>query len=67
MGGFGSAVLVWAAAHLDGGPKIITLGVPDLYIEHATRKQQFAELKLDADGLSATLAPYLQLRPAAAS
>ncbi len=67
LGGFGSAILEWAAAHLDGGPKIMALGVPDVYVEHATRKQQFAELKLDADGLAATLSPFLQLRSAAAS
>jgi 1-deoxy-D-xylulose-5-phosphate synthase len=67
QGGFGGAILEWAAAHLDNGPKFINLGVPDRYIEHATRKQQFAELKLDADGLAATLSPFLHLRSAAAS
>lgn len=64
LGGFGSAILEWSAAHLDRAPKIVTLGVPDRYIDHATRKQQFAALKLDADGLTETLTPFI-LRPAA--
>ena len=66
QGGFGSAILEWAAAHLEHSPKLITLGVPDRYIDHATRKQQFAELKLDAAGLCETLAPFL-CRPTVAA
>ncbi len=66
LGGFGSAILEWSAARVDRAPKLITLGVPDRYIDHATRKQQLAALKLDGDGLAETLTPFV-LRPAAAT
>ncbi len=54
MGGFGSAVLEAAA---DAGVEtagLRRLGIPDRYIEHATRNELLAELRLDADGIAAT-------------
>ncbi len=54
MGGFGSAVLEAAA---DAGLETVRLrrlGIPDRYIEHATRKELLAQLRLDADGITAT-------------
>ncbi len=54
MGGFGSAVLEAAA---DAGletARLRRLGIPDRYIEHATRKELLADLRLDADGITAT-------------
>lgn len=53
MGGFGSAVLEAAA---DAGletARLRRLGIPDRYIEHATRKELLADLRLDADGITA--------------
>ncbi len=54
LGGFGSAVLEAACdARLDTG-NIRRLGIPDRFIEHATRKELLAELGLDAQGIAAT-------------
>lgn len=52
MGGFGSAVLEAAA---DAGletARLRRLGIPDRYIEHATRSELLADLRLDADGIA---------------
>lgn len=55
LGGFGSAVL--EAANLLGldANRIRRLGVPDRYIEHATREQQLASVGLDAAGIAASV------------
>ena len=51
MGGFGSAVLETASqAGLDAG-RIHCLGVPDRFIEHASRAELLADLGLDAAGI----------------
>ena len=52
MGGFGSAVL---EAAVDAGldtRQIRRLGVPDRYIEHGTRTELLADLRLDAQGIA---------------
>ncbi len=54
MGGFGSAVV---EAAVDAGLETVRLrrlGIPDRYVEHATRKELLAELRLDVDGIAAT-------------
>ena len=52
MGGFGSAVLEAASdAGLDAG-KISRLGIPDRFIEHASRAELLADLGLDAQGIA---------------
>jgi 1-deoxy-D-xylulose-5-phosphate synthase len=54
-GGFGSAVLEAAnAAGLDTR-HIIRRGLPDIYVEHAERHEQLADLGLDVSGLCATI------------
>ncbi len=51
MGGFGSAVLEAAAdAGLDAG-RIRRLGIPDRFVEHASRAELLADLGLDAPGI----------------
>jgi 1-deoxy-D-xylulose-5-phosphate synthase len=51
MGGFGSAVLEIAAdAGLDAS-HVHRLGIPDRFIEHATRSELLADLGLDAAGI----------------
>jgi 1-deoxy-D-xylulose-5-phosphate synthase len=51
MGGFGSAVLEAASdAGLDT-TKVHRLGIPDRFIEHASRAELLADLGLDADGI----------------
>ncbi len=52
MGGFGSAVI---EAAVDAGldtRAISRLGVPDEYVEHGSRAELLADLKLDAKGIA---------------
>src|SRR5207302_7180399 len=50
-GGFGSALLEAAnAAGLDTR-RIVRLGLPDRFVEHAERAELLADLGLDADGI----------------
>jgi 1-deoxy-D-xylulose-5-phosphate synthase len=54
-GGFGSAVLeAVSAAGLDTR-HIVRRGLPDVYVEHAERHEQLADLGLDVSGLCATI------------
>jgi 1-deoxy-D-xylulose-5-phosphate synthase len=50
--GFGSAVLEYAVAHGLPTESITRLGMPDRMIAHATRKEQLAEVGLDAAGIA---------------
>ncbi|WP_299333550.1 1-deoxy-D-xylulose-5-phosphate synthase [uncultured Psychroserpens sp.] len=50
-GGFGSAVLEFAAKH-DYTIPIQALGIPDTFIEHASVKQQHQSVKIDAESLN---------------
>ncbi|HPF69595.1 MAG TPA: 1-deoxy-D-xylulose-5-phosphate synthase [Candidatus Krumholzibacteria bacterium] len=54
-GGFGSAVLEWAAAQGPGGPRVECVGIPDQWQEHAARGQLLAAAGLDAAGLGARI------------
>ncbi len=49
-GGFGSAVLEFAQA-LSPKTRVVRMGIPDQFIEHATREEQLEELGLTAPGL----------------
>ncbi len=51
MGGFGSAVLEAAADAGLNTAHVRRIGIPDRFIEHASRNQLLAELGLDAAGL----------------
>ena len=52
-GGFGSAVLEAASdAGIDSG-RVRRLGIPDHFVEHATREELLADLGLDAAGIAA--------------
>lgn len=50
--GFGSAVIEYANAHKLPTQCITRLGMPDRLIAHATRKEQLAEVGLDATGIA---------------
>lgn len=52
MGGFGSAVLEAASDAGMGTARVRRLGLPDRYVEHATRNELLAEQRLDADGIA---------------
>jgi 1-deoxy-D-xylulose-5-phosphate synthase len=60
-GGFGSAVLEWAAQREDAGPRVLNIGIPDAFQEHATRHELLAEMGLDADGLAASIRTFTNL------
>jgi 1-deoxy-D-xylulose-5-phosphate synthase len=50
--GFGTAVVEFAAAHNLPIEQITALGMPDRLIAHASRKEQLAEVGLDAAGIA---------------
>ena len=52
VGGFGTAVLEEAAKKNLDTTFITTLGLPDYWIGHGTRKEQLAEAGIDANGIS---------------
>jgi 1-deoxy-D-xylulose-5-phosphate synthase len=54
QGGAGSAVAELLAAEGVAHP-ILHLGLPDLFLEHASREQVLAEAGLDADGIRASI------------
>ena len=62
LGGFGSAVLEVASEA--GGPlaKIIRLGLPDRFIEHASREVQMADAGIDAAAILRAVAQRLDRR-----
>ncbi len=53
-GGFGSAVLEWAAEHGLTLPKLRRLGIPDHFVMHGERHELLADLGLDAEGIVRT-------------
>lgn len=53
--GFGSAVLEYAQTHSLPTENLIRLGHPDRLIPHASRKEQLAEVGLDAAGITLTI------------
>ena len=58
QGGFGSAVIEAATDHGEEF-KIHRLGLPDTFIEHGTLKELWADLKIDAEGITATVKELL--------
>ena len=53
-GGFGSAVLEAASDAGLSTHRVHRLGVPDRFIEHGSRAELLADLRLDAEGIAAT-------------
>ncbi|QKG81086.1 1-deoxy-D-xylulose-5-phosphate synthase [Tenuifilum thalassicum] len=56
-GGFGSAVLEWFN---DNGysVKVVRLGIPDVFVEHGTQKELYAECGFDIDNIYKTAKKY---------
>ena len=54
MGGYGSAVLEAANEMKLDTNSIYRLGIPDTFVEHGSRPELLAELKIDPDGIAAT-------------
>jgi 1-deoxy-D-xylulose-5-phosphate synthase len=67
-GGFGSLVLHYLAAEglLDGGLKIRTMHLPDLFIEHDKPEKMYAQAGLDAAGIVRQVFAALGVREAGA-
>ena len=60
-GGFGSAVLEWANEHAaEPGARVLTLGIPDRFQQHASRAELLADLGLDADGIRRRVREWVQ-------
>jgi 1-deoxy-D-xylulose-5-phosphate synthase len=58
MGGFGSAVLEFMSDN-NYSVNIKRLGIPDSFIEHGSPEELYAMLGLDADGISKSIAEYM--------
>ena len=54
MGGYGSAVLEAANEMQLNTTSIYRLGIPDTFVEHGTRPELLAEMKIDSAGIAAT-------------
>lgn len=61
-GGFGAAVLEWAASSDEfPGPKILNIGIPDKFQEHASRDQLLQDMGLCGEGISRRVEEYFSL------
>jgi 1-deoxy-D-xylulose-5-phosphate synthase len=58
-GGAGSGVNEFLLSH-QCDVVILNLGIPDHYLEHATREQQLESIGLDADGISQSISTFQQ-------
>jgi 1-deoxy-D-xylulose-5-phosphate synthase len=64
VNGFGAAVAARSAARAGGGPQMVTLGVPDRLIEHASRADQLEEVGLTSAGIADAVRPLVAGRVA---
>ncbi len=62
IGGFGAHVLTWLSDEglLDGGVKVRTLRLPDIYQDHDAPAKQYADAGLDAAGIARAALEALQ-------
>jgi len=57
-GGFGAAVMEWAALNEMGQtPQVRLIGIPDAFQEHASRAELLRDLGLDVQGIAAAVRP----------
>lgn len=59
MGGAGSAIGEYLHS-IQASQRLITLGIPDRWIEHATRQEQLEECSLDSNGIRKVIQSLLQ-------
>jgi 1-deoxy-D-xylulose-5-phosphate synthase len=59
IGGFGSAVTEFLAADRIGGVRILSLGLPDRFIDHGTPQELYADLGLDPPGVARSVTAFL--------
>ncbi len=61
VGGFGSAVLEFMAAH-NYKAEVKIMGIPDALVEHGTPKQLYEEIGIDANGIAKTVREMMDVR-----
>jgi 1-deoxy-D-xylulose-5-phosphate synthase len=61
VGGFGSAVLEFMAAH-NYKAEVKIMGIPDALVEHGTPKQLYEEIGIDANGIAKTVREMMGVR-----
>ncbi|NCU05081.1 MAG: 1-deoxy-D-xylulose-5-phosphate synthase [Chitinophagaceae bacterium] len=61
VGGFGSAVLEFMAAH-NYKAEVKIMGIPDALVEHGTPKQLYEEIGIDANGIVKTVREMVGVR-----
>lgn len=61
VGGFGSAVLEFMAAH-NYTAEVKIMGIPDALVEHGTPKQLYEEIGIDANGIAKTVREMMDVR-----
>jgi 1-deoxy-D-xylulose-5-phosphate synthase len=59
IGGFGSAVAEFLAADGIAGVRLLSLGIPDRFIDHGTPQDLQAELGLDPPGVARSVTAFL--------
>ncbi len=61
-GGFGAHVLTWASDEglIDGGLKLRTMRLPDIFQDHEKPEKQYADAGLDADAIVTTVLTALR-------
>lgn len=59
QGGFGSAVAEHIAQHHHEGVDLLMHGIPDIYVDHGTQDELYAELRLDAKGIADVAKDFL--------
>lgn len=61
VGGFGSAVLEFMAAH-NYTAEVKIMGIPDALVEHGTPKQLYEEIGIDANGIAKVVREMMDVR-----
>lgn len=61
VGGFGSAILEFMAAH-NYKADVHIMGIPDSLVEHGTPKQLYEEIGIDANGIAKTVREIMNVR-----
>ena len=59
QGGFGSAVAEHIAQHHHEGVDLLMHGIPDIYVDHGTQDELYADLRLDAKGIADVAKDFL--------
>ena len=59
IGGFGSAVSEFLASDGISGVRLLSLGIPDRFVDHGTPQELHADLGLDVPGVARSVAAFL--------